>query len=76
MSQRNVQLTVGRLVTDEEFRLRFLDDPDEVLFALVGQGFDLTAGEVEALVRTDRALWTDAAARIDARLQRCRLTGD
>ena len=73
MSQRNVQLMVGRVVTDEEFRLRFLDDPEELLFAMVGQGFELTAGEVEALVRTERAMWTDAASRIDARLQQCRL---
>ena len=45
-------------MTDEEFRLRFLDDPEELLFAMVGQGFELTAGEVEALVRTERAMWT------------------
>jgi hypothetical protein len=27
-------------------------------------------------LRTDRGLWTDAASRIDAHLQQCRLSGD
>ena len=34
------------------------------------QGVELTAAEIEALIRTDRALWGDAAARIDRDLQR------
>ena len=76
MSQRNVQVVVGRLLTDEDFRLRFLDDPRAALVALIDRGVELTAGEVEALVRTDRRLWTDAASRIDSHLQQCRLSGD
>jgi hypothetical protein len=76
MSQKIVQFIVGRLVTDEAFRLRFLDGPHEVLTALLDQGFELTRGEIEALVRTDRAVWTEAASRIDPHLQRCRLDGD
>ncbi len=70
MSQKTVQLIAGRLLTDEEFRRGFLSDPHEALRVLLDQGFDLTAGEVEALVRTDRAMWADAASRIDPRLQR------
>lgn len=73
MSQKTVQLIIGRLLTDEEDRLRFLRDPLEALTALREQGFDLTAGEVEALVRTDRSMWADAAARIHQHLQRCSL---
>jgi hypothetical protein len=46
MSQKTVQLIIGRI---------------------------LSASEVEALVRTDRRLWTDASSRIDPRLQRCSL---
>jgi hypothetical protein len=73
MSQKTVQSIVGRLLTDEEFRSRFLYEPPEVLTALRDQGFELTAGEVAALLRTDRALWADAAARIDPQLQRVSL---
>lgn len=73
MSQKTVQLIVGRLLTDEEFRQRFLGDPLQALTALRDQGFELSVGEVDALVRTDRALWAEAAARIDLRLQRVSL---
>ena len=70
MSLRTVQLIVGRLVTDEEYRLNFLSDPVRALTRLRDQGVELTAAEVDALIRTDRTLWSDAAARIDQQLQR------
>lgn len=76
MSQKIVQMIVGRLLTDEDFRLGFLGNPLEALSELIDQGFELTPGEVDALVRTDRTLWADAAARIDPDLQRCRLRDD
>ena len=73
MSQKTVQMMIGRLVTDEEYRLRFLNDPAGTLNQLRDQGVDVTRGEIEALARTDRALWTDAAERIDRPLQRSSL---
>ncbi|HTK28566.1 MAG TPA: Os1348 family NHLP clan protein [Vicinamibacterales bacterium] len=75
MSQKTVQAIIGRLLTDEDFRQHFLQHPRDVLTALHDQGFELTACEIEALMRTDRALWRDAATRIDSRLQRCSLRG-
>jgi uncharacterized lipoprotein YmbA len=76
MSQKTVQLIIGRLVTDEEYRLWFLNDPLGALNALRDQGVELTRGEIEALVRTDRTLWKDTAERIDAQLQRTSLRGE
>jgi hypothetical protein len=75
MSQKTVQLLIGRLLTDEECRARFMSDPLGTLVAMRDQGFELTGSEILALVRTDRALWADAATRLDSQLQRCSLCG-
>jgi hypothetical protein len=76
MSLRTVQLIVGRLVTDEEYRLDFLRDPVRALTTLRDQGVELTAAEIDALIRTDQTLWSDVAARIDKDLQRSSLLAD
>ena len=73
MSQKTVQLIIGRIVTDEELRQRFIEHPLDTLTALRDQGFELTSTEIEALVETDAELWGTAAAQIHPRLQRCRL---
>ena len=53
MSQKTVQLVIGRLVTDEELRVQFLRDPLETLTAFRDRGFELTGAEIESLVQTD-----------------------
>jgi hypothetical protein len=73
MSQKNVQLIIGRVITDEYLRDRFIRDPGETIAALEELGFELTPSEVDALVQTDSKLWSTAARRIHPRLQRCRL---
>ena len=75
MAQRNVQLIVGQILTDEEFRSDFLERPMETLASLRDRGFELTNLEIEALARTDRRFWAVGAEWIDASLQRCRLNG-
>ena len=70
MSQKIVQLIVGRLLTDEDFRLAFLRDAHATLAAMRDYGLEVTPSEIEALLRTDRTLWAEAAARIDPQLQR------
>jgi hypothetical protein len=75
MSQRTVERVVGRLITDEEFRVQFMRLPQRTLAALMEQGWELTAIEIEALIETDTGLWSDGARRIDSRLQRSSLKG-
>ena len=47
MAQRTVQLIVGQILTDEEFRSDFLERPIETLASLRDRGFELTNVEVE-----------------------------
>ena len=74
MAQRTVQLIIGQILTDEEFRSDFLEGPIETLTSLRDRGFELTNVEVDALARTDRRFWAVGAEWVDQRLQRCRLT--
>jgi hypothetical protein len=73
MSQKTVQLVMGRLLTDEDLRLRFVERPRETLSDLREQGYELTADEIDALVRSDPGMWPSMARRIHPRLQRCSL---
>lgn len=73
MSQKTVQLLIGRLLTDEEHRLQFLADRTRFLYTLRDEGFELSEREIEALLRTDAAFWSDAASRVDSDLQRSSL---
>jgi hypothetical protein len=71
MSQRTVQSLIGRIVTDEELRRRFVERPLETLTAMRDQGVELTSIEIDALLWTDANFWEDTARRIHPRLQRC-----
>src|SRR5204862_4530573 len=73
MSQKTVQLVIGWLLTDEELRLRFVERPRETLSDLQQQGYELTTNEIDALCRSDPAMWPAMARRIHPRLQRCSL---
>jgi putative modified peptide len=72
MSQRHIETIVGRLVTDEDFRRRFVAGPDAALEELGAAGIELTAAEREALA-TDAAVWGRLAQAIDPRLQKVSL---
>lgn len=73
MSHRTIEQIIGRLLTDEELRLKFTRSPKRTLAELGEQGWELTRIEVHALLTTDLGLWSEVAARIDPRLQRCSL---
>jgi outer membrane protein TolC len=56
MTQRSIEMIVGRLVTDEEFRARFVRAPYQALVELVDRGPHVSHAEVAALIATDEAL--------------------
>ncbi len=51
MAQRTVQLIIGQILTDEEFRSDFLERPMEILTSLRDRGFELTNVEVNQRCR-------------------------
>ncbi len=64
---------MGRLLTDEELRVRFLARPLVTLAELRDEGYDLSPWEIEALGQGDQRMWESMARRIHPRLQRCSL---
>jgi hypothetical protein len=70
VAQRNVEILIGRLTTDEAFRSAFLADPRTTLAGFVDTGHELTRLEIAALCATPISVWERAAEDIDARLQK------
>lgn len=73
MSHRHLEVVIGRLVTDEAFRRRFVEQPAEWSDELAAAGLELSGAELAALRRTDRAAWLAIADAIDPRLQKASL---
>lgn len=76
LAQRLVEMLIGRLITDEDFRTEFLRNPESTLLALCDRGLELSKIEITALVSTDPALWSRTAAGIDPRLQKVSLKNE
>jgi hypothetical protein len=70
MSHRSVETIIGRLVTDEGFRRRFLTETAAVLDELRQRGCELTPIETQALAAIDPAAVRAFARVLDERLQK------
>jgi hypothetical protein len=75
MSQANVERIVGRLVTDEDFRRAFREEPERVVHGLAERGCELTRAEIETLVSLDPLTLERFADSLDPRLQKASLRG-
>lgn len=64
---RNVELLIGRLVTDPDLLRRFSERPRE---ELLGQGLDLTNTEIEALARLSPESLRALSDRLDPRIRK------
>jgi len=71
--QRSIEILIGKLATDEEFRLAFQRDPRATLDEASEWGLALTEFEVRALLATDQSLWERIADELDGRLQKASL---
>jgi hypothetical protein len=76
MSQRHVELLIGRLLTDDDLRSEFTRAPFETLAAFCRQGWELSRGEIDALTQIDADFWRLVASRLPSRLRRCSLASD
>lgn len=72
MSQRAVEGTLGRLITDSEFRRGFYANPAATCLR---ESLDLTTRELEALIALDQSRLQEFAKVIDARIVRAALGG-
>ena len=68
MSQRDVERTLGRLLTDDSFRRDFFRNPARACLEL---GLQLAGHEVDALLRVPPQGLATIAAQLDDRI--CRL---
>ena len=71
--QRNIEILIGKLVTDEDFRAGFLTDPHAALRVAADWGLLLSELEIRALLSTDQSLWCRIADELDGRLQKASL---
>jgi hypothetical protein len=70
LTQRFVEIVIGRLVTDDDVRETLVSSPHRALEELLEHGTHLTHVEIAALIATDSMLWEQAAAYVDARLRK------
>jgi hypothetical protein len=68
--QRHIELLIGRLATDEDFRDAFQREPEKTLADAAAWGLALSTIEVSALLSTDQTLWERIAFELDSRLQK------
>lgn len=73
MSQRSVELVIGKLATDEDFRHRFEAERLSLLQALIADGLQLTPVEQRALLDLDFGACKRFARCLDPRLQKISL---
>ncbi len=73
MSQRSVERTLGKLITDETFRTRFFREPAGTC---ITAGLDLLPEEMEALCRIPVDELARLCRLIDDRICRLHLHGE
>ena len=76
MTQKNVEMVIGRLVTDADFRRRFERDPAAALDLLAGSGLELNRVERQELLALDPEAFEVLVPAVSPRLQRAGFSSD
>jgi hypothetical protein len=76
MTQKNVEIVIGRLVTDSDFRRRLERDPAAVLAELRTSGVELNRVETEELLSLDTQKFEALEPAVGARFQRAGFSPD
>lgn len=76
MAHRVIEMLIGRLITDEDFRAEFLGNPQGTLAMLCELGIELSRAEMAAILNTDPSLWARTAEALDPRLQKVSLLNE
>jgi hypothetical protein len=76
MTQKNVEMVIGRLVTDADFRRRFARDPEGALASLKESGVELNRVETEELLAIDPRKFEVLDPVVSSRLQRAGFAPD
>ena len=64
MSQWSLQLVIGKLLTDQQFRQEFVERGRDCLAGLSERGIQLMPGEIDALVAVDSRIWARTARKM------------
>jgi hypothetical protein len=73
VTQKSVEIFIGKLASDEELRDRFRQDRRAAIDKLQSEGLELTALEIESLVAADADAFDRLADALDPRLQKASL---
>lgn len=73
VTQKSVEILIGKLASDEELRDRFRQDRRAAIDKLQSEGLELTTLEVESLVAADADAFDRLADALDPRLQKASL---
>jgi hypothetical protein len=73
VTQRSIEILIGRLITDEAFRSTFRQEPYGAIGSFMLAGHDLSGIEIAAVTATPCEIWEVVAERIDSRLQKINL---
>ena len=68
--QRSIEILIGRLVTDGDFRRFYLNDPRTTLQLADEWGLHLSEREINALVATEHTVWERVASELETGLRK------